>query len=80
MWVWDFFIHLSMTRQNNGYGLLPLTYQEIKALASLQGIWYSEDIEELLLFIPALDAEYLDYQAKQQEKKRPKPTVKKGGK
>ena len=73
IWVWDFFLSLGATRHNTGYGLLPITYQEILALVSLQGICYSEDIEELLFFIPALDAEYVEYKRVEQERKAPKP-------
>lgn len=64
---------LCVVRQNTGYGLLPVTYQEILALVNLQGICYSEDIDEILFFVPALDAEYIDYHVKQQAKKTPKP-------
>jgi hypothetical protein len=70
--VWEFFINICATRQSTGYGLLPVTYREILALVNLQGLCYTEDIEELVFFIPRMDAEYLEFHAEQQRKKTPK--------
>jgi hypothetical protein len=78
VWIWEFFLKLCMTRPNNGYSLLPISFQEVQALASLEGIWYYEDIEDLLFFIPQLDAEYIRLQEEKTAASTKKSSASKG--
>lgn len=66
-YVWDYYLELSFTRQNYGWGISPLTYAEILAWSKLRGIFL--DAWELDILV-RLDAVYMTVEAEADKKRR----------
>lgn len=67
VFVWQYFLDLHNTRSSTGFGVNPITYQEIKAYSSIMGIQLDEWEVRV---IKRLDHIALEHFAEVQEKQQ----------